>query len=219
MGGVKIAMTNYQQQIKAIQSVQGRAEKVINRVMSDVRPRAPGGVASEVVTVDGIKKSEITPAKTGSGKKSAGSIRVKGDTVQTLQIVYKGRLLTPTHFRMTPKEPRDSYTLKAMILKREDKTVLGKKKKLTKKQRANIGRNFQRQGTQNSPNSPIMLMRTGSTYIPFQRKKQARNSVEAIKTISMPQMVSSERTREGIDQAISEGINKRMAQHLKLLEK
>ena len=37
--------------------------------------------------------------------------------------------------------------------------------------------------------------------------------------MSLPQMVSSERTSEAIDRAINEGLQKRMEQHMKLLEK
>ena len=218
MSGVKSGIRNYNQTIKELQSLRGKSEKVIQRVLSDMKTRVPGWIASEVVKEYGIKKAEITPAKAGKAAKTAGSIKVNGETVDTMQIVYTGRMLTPTHFHMTPTAPKDTYTLKAEILK-GNKAVLGKKKKLTKKQRANLGKNFRRQGTKNSPNSPIMLMPTGSTYIPFQRKSQNRDDVEAIKTISMPQMVSSERTREGIDKALEEGLEKRMAQHMKLLEK
>lgn len=218
MSGVKSGIRNYNQTIKELQALRGKSEKVIQRVLSDMKTRVPGWIASEVVKEYGIKKAEITPAKAGKAGKSAGSIKVKGETVETMQIVYTGRMLTPVHFHMTPTAPKNTYTLRAEILK-GNRTILGKKKKLTKKQRANIGKNFRRQGTRSSPSSPIMLMPTGSTYIPFQRKSQDRDDVEAIKTISMPQMVSSERTREGIDRALKEGLEKRMTQHLKLLEK
>lgn len=73
----------------------------------------------EVTKVHGIKKAEITPGKKGTGKKLAGQIQLRGETVDTAQIVYTGRLLTPTHFNMTPKSPPDGkgYTLKAEIIK------------------------------------------------------------------------------------------------------
>lgn len=206
------------QTLKALEGIQGKSEKVITRLMADMRSRAPGWIASEVTQVYKIKKSEITPAKVGKAGKSAGSIRIQGETVDSLQIVYRGRPLTPTHFGMTPKVPRDTYTLKAEIIKGK-KTVLGQKKKLTKKQRAALGKNFRRQGTRTSDHSPVMLMPTGSTYIPFQRKSFDRKDVEAVKTLSLPQMVSSERTSEGISKAINEGLEKRMAQHMKLLER
>lgn len=214
----------YKKAIKDLKAIQGKSDKVITRLMSDVKSRVPGWVATEVTKAYNIKKGEVTPAKAGKSSKPAGSIRVKGDTLETMEIVYRGRPLTPTHFGMTPKTPRASYTLKAEIVKGK-KSVMGKKKKLTKKQRAALGKNFRRQGTQTSDHSPIMLMGTGNAkeggtnYIPFQRKSTDRMDIEAIKTVSLPQMVSSDRARENIDRAINEGLGKRMAQHMKILEK
>lgn len=213
-GGVQ----NIKRQLKQLKALQGKSEKVIQRTMSDVRTRVPGWVAAEVTKVYNIKKGEVTPAKAGKSTKPVGSIKVAGDTLDTMEIVYRGRVLTPTHFGMTPKAPKETYTLKAEILK-GNKTVLGQKKKLTKEQRAALVKNFRRQGQRTSPNSPIMLMRTGSTYIPFQRKSPDRKDVKVIKTISMPQMVSSERTSENINRAITEGLDKRITQHMKILEK
>ena len=204
--------------IKELEKLKGKSETVLKRTVSDLRTRAPGWIASEVAQVYGIKKGEITPSKSGTGGKKAGSVLVAGETVDTLQIVYRGRVLTPTHFGMTPKAPKQSYTLKAEII-RGNKATLGKVKKLTKKQRRNIGKNLRREGTRNSDSSPIMLMRTGSTYIPFQRKSKDRKDVEAIKTLSLPQMVSSDRTKDKIDKALSDGLEKRLAQHSKLLER
>lgn len=216
--------SNFTQMIRDLNALEGKSEKVVKRLMADAKTRVPGWVASEVTKVYNIKKSEITPAKVGKAKKTAGSISVRGETVDGLEIVYRGRVLTPTHFGMTPKAPRASYTLKAEIIKGQ-KSVMGKKKKLTKKQRAALGKNFRRQGTQTSDHSPIMLMGTGNTreggtnYIPFQRKSTRRNDIQAIKTVSMPQMVSSERTSEAISAAINEGMQKRLEQHMKILER
>lgn len=216
--------STYRQTIKELEALKGKSEKVIKRLMSDARTRVPGWVASEVAQVYNIKKSEITPAKEGKSKRSAGSVRVSGETIDGLEITYRGRPLTPTHFGMTPKAPKQTYTLKAEIIKGQ-KAVLGQKKKLTKKQRKALGKNFRRQGTQNSDHSPIMLMHTGAggadktQYIPFQRKSTDRSDIQAIKTVSLPQMVSSDRTSEAINRAINEGMQKRLEQHMKILER
>lgn len=217
-------VSSYKQTVKALESLQDKSEKVVKRLVSDAKKRVPGWVASEVTKVYNIKKSEITPAKAGKSKKTAGSVRVNGQTIDGLEIVYRGRPLTPTHFGMTPKAPKAAYTLKAEIIKGQKK-VMGQKKKLTKKQRAALGKNFRRQGTQTSNHSPIMLMPTGANsiektqYIPFQRVSADRKDVKAIKTVSLPQMVSSERTRDDINQAINENLGKRMAQHMKIFER
>ena len=141
-------------------------------------------------------------------------IKVAGRTVDTVRIIYKGRVLTPVRFGMTPKTPRASYTLKTEITKGGKKT-LGKVKKLTKKQRQNIGRNFTRQGQRSSNKSPVMLMSTGNAhaggtnFIPFQRVSHRRNDLKAIKTLSVPQMVSNPQVEKNIYSKISKELGKR----------
>lgn len=221
MATVRAGIRQYKQTIKELESLQDKSRIVLKRVMADVRDRVPGWVATEVTKVYGIKKAEITPGKKGTGKKLAGQIQLRGETVDTAQIVYTGRLLTPTHFGITPKSPPDGkgYTLKAEILK-GSKATMGKVKKLSKKQRAALAKNFTRSGSHSSPSSPIMLLpNKGGGYIPFQRVSQRRNDLEAIKTISVPQMVSSDRTRDQIREAINEGLEKRLENHMKLLRK
>lgn len=217
---VKCQIRDYNILKKQLEDMKKAPETVLKRTVSDMRTRAPGWVATEVAKTYGVKKSEITQNK-------IGKVKVEGGTVDKVKIKYTGRVLTPTHFNMSPKAPKadnGAYTLKATII-RGQRTTLGKKKKLTKKQRAALGKNFRGEGTRTSDHSPIMLMRTGASsadktqYIPFQRKSPNRDNVEAIKTISLPQMVSSERTAPNITKAINEGLSKRLDQHMKLLQK
>lgn len=203
---------------KKLDEMQKAPKTVLKRTLSDVRTRVPGWVAAEVSKVYGVKKAEINSQK-------LGKVKVEGNTLKAVKIKYTGRLLTPTHFGMTPKAPgANAYTLKANIIKGQ-RATLGKVKKLTKKQRKALGKNFTRSGSQNSDHSPIMLMSTGNmkadgtNYIPFQRKSTRRNDVEAIKTLSLPQMVSSERTAVNITKAINDGLGKRLDHHMKLMEK
>ena len=184
--------------------------QVMKNVTADAKKRVPGWIAAEVTKVYGVKKGEITREK-------IGKVKPEGTSFKEARIVYTGRVLTPTHFNMSPKVPNPGggYTLKATIVKGQ-RTTLGKVKKLTKKQRSVLAKNFTGEGTQRSDHSPIMLMRAnGGQYLPFQRKSTRRKDIEAIKTISLPQMVSSPRTEEGIQRAISEGLEKRLEHHMK----
>lgn len=210
MSGVTCQIKNYKALRKQIEDMRKTPRKVMTALTSDAVKRVPGWIATEVTKEYGVKKTEITGGK-------LGKVQVKGDTFDQVKVIYKGRVLTPTHFGMTPKAPkpnRGSYTLKAAIIKGQ-KTELGKVKKLTKKQRAALAKNFTRSGTKKSDHSPIMLMPTGTTYIPFQRKSANRSDVEAIKTVSLPQMVSSKRTEESIQTAIYDGLGKRLDHHMK----
>lgn len=225
-GFVQTGIENYKVLQKDLEQLRKAPETVLKRTVSDVRTRVPSWVAAEVTKVYGIKKAEVLPVKSGKAKKAVGDIKVKGEKVSALQVVYRGRLLTPVHFGMKPTTPNPggAQTLKATIIKGQRQTI-GKTKKLTKKQRQNIGRNFRGQGTRNSPRSPWMLQQTGNkkeggvNHIPFQRTKQPGKMDHVFRTVSLPQMVSSERTHEAITKAINEGLEKRLEQHMKLLTK
>ena len=207
---VRFEIKDYKTVKKQLDKMKAAPKNVMKALTSDAKTRAPGWVATEVTKTYGIKKSDI------SGRE-VGSVTVKGVDVRNVKIIYTGRPLTHTHFSMSPKVPKagGGYTLKATVLKGQRKT-LGNVKKLTKKQRAASAKNFTGSGAQSSQQSPIMLMRAnGGQYLPFQRKSTDRKDIEAIKTLSLPQMVSSERTNANIQQAINEGLGKRLEHHMK----
>ena len=199
-------MKKLQKQIKKIEAA---PQKVINSTIGDMKKRVSPWIAAEVSKTYGIKKAKITGQK-------VGSVRVRGNRLDDVQITYTGRVLTPTHFSMSPTAPKQggSYTLKATVIKGQ-RSTLGKVKKLTKKQRAALGKNFRKEGTRSSDHSPIMLMHTGAgSDDKTQRKSKNRSDVEVIKTLSLPQMVSSERTAPNIEKAINEGLEKRMDHYM-----
>ena len=200
---------------KKLNAMQKAPRKALQQTLTEAKKRAPGWVAAEVVKTYNIKKAELMP-----GKANVGTVKVTGDGKKSLGIVYAGRVLTPTHFSMTPKQPKQTYTLKAEIIKGE-KVTLGKVKKLTKAQRKKLALNFKKKGQRNSAKSPIMLMHTGNTkgeggtsHIPFQRRGFERKSLHAIKTVSMPQMVSNERVKPNVDAVIEENITKRLEHYM-----
>ena len=211
MAYVRIAISDYEKIKKQMDGLKNAPAKVMKNLTSDAKTRVPGWVATEVTKVYGIKKSEIT------GKK-VGSMRVVGNGFKDLKFIYAGRLLTTTHFGMTPKAPKPGggYTLKYRVLNKTQSKV----KKLTKKQRKELAKNFSRQGPHTSDHSPIMLMHTGNAridgtnYIPFQRKSKDRNDIQAIKTVSLPQMVSNRSVQLQIQEAINDGLGKRLEHYL-----
>ena len=205
--------------IKELEKMKKAPKKVVEMTIKDFKKRAPGWVAQEVVNEYNIKKGEIKPVQSKTDKKPAGTIRGEGKTIASARLIYRGRVLTPVHFGMTPKVIKQTYTLKAQF-KKGDKITLGRVKKLTKKQRKNIGRNFTRQGTRSSQKSPIMLMNTGNKkvdgiqYIPMQRQSGKRDDIKAIKTLSLPQMVSNPKVEKGIQEQVNENVGKRFNHHL-----
>lgn len=207
---VTCQIKNYKALRKQLEDMKKAPRKVLKNLTADAVKRVPGWIATEVTKVYGVKKGEIT------GKK-IGSVKTEGNSIDQVKVIYKGRVLTPTHFSLAPRTPKEggSYTLKATIFK-GNRVTMGKVKKLTKKQRAALAKNFTRSGTRHSTSSPIMLMRAnGGHYLPFQRVSPNRKDVEAVKTLSLPQMVSSKHTEKGIQTAINDGLGKRLDHHMK----
>lgn len=186
--------------------LQDNAEQAIKATMQDIRKRGPTWIAKGVAEDYGISAKEVTGG-------NVVSLKIRGSGFSDLTLQYKGRRLTPTHFHMTPKAPkpgRGAYTIKATI-KRGNRATIGKVKKISKKQWTNIGRNFHRQGTQNSPESPPMLASPKGVNLPFQRTKQPGKFDEIIKTISVPQMIKdgSGKLKPAVERQLNTNIEKR----------
>lgn len=190
-----------------------KSETAMNRTMGDIRNRGPGWIAKGIREEYNISTAKI---------KDRSKLKIKGGSIGDLEFHYSGTMLTPASFNMSPDKPKPgAYTIKATI-KRGKRSTVGRVKKLTKKQRKNIGRNFTKQGTRNSPSSPPMLIGTGAksasgtSHIPFQRTKPGGSTSggpmdHVIKTVSVPQMIQDGQgnTKPSVKKALDEGIEKR----------
>jgi hypothetical protein len=207
---ITMQVENFQKLMDTVAQIDEQGRKAVKATVRDVKARAPSWIAQEVTAVYNIKKGEITPSSGGKPKKMAGSIRITGETIEELTLVYKGRLLTPVHFGMTPKAPPAgrSYTLKAQILK-GSKKVIGRYK------------NTRTKGGPYSQRSHWILMGTGNTkadgtsWIPFQRMSKTRTDIQKMTTISVPQMITSDRTNEAIMLRLNTETAKRLDHHMK----
>lgn len=208
---ISAQLSNLQQLVADLEAIENGGKKAISNTIKDVKARAPGWIAQEVTSVYNIKKGEITPSGKNSGKpkKMAGSVSVSGETIEELTITYSGRLLTPVHFGMTPKTapPGKSYTLRMQVVKGQKKV---------------IGRylNTRTPGGPYSERSHNILMGTGNTKaggvcaIPFQRMSRTRTDIKKFTTISVPSMITSERTNEKIMTRLQEETAKRLQHNL-----
>lgn len=147
--------------------------KQMERATQDMKRVAPSIIAKQTTNVYAIKQGEVH----ANSEKFAGSCSLSGG-IADLKLEYKGRMLTPTHFKMSPAaSPGFSrkYTVKATILKGS---------------RVKIG-HWQRpwsEGGKHGAESPAMLL--PGKVPPIIRKG---NTYKALKVISVPQMVKSER--------------------------
>ena len=213
---------NFQKLMDTVAQIDEQGRKAVKATVRDVKARAPSWIAQEVTSVYNIKKDDITPSGKNSGKpkktagknsgkpkKTAGNVSVSGETIEELTITYSGRRLTPVHFGMTPKTapPGKSYTLRMQVVKGQKKV---------------IGRylNTRTPGGPYSERSHNILMGTGNTKaggvsaIPFQRMSRTRTDIKKFTTISVPSMITSERTNEKIMTRLQEETAKRLQHNL-----
>lgn len=221
-GMVDIGITNMQELTKKLNGIHDGGAQAIERTVKDFKKRAPSWISRAVREYYGIPAKEISPKtkKDVENKvRKAGRISGAGETIDTLAIVYRGQVLTPARFTMNPKEPKEVYTIKATIKKGSRKRI-GGKKKLTKAQKKNIGRNFTHQGVRHRRELPIILRHTGNkkesgiNYIPM-RLMPDQKTWKPIKTLSMPQMVMNNMVQRGISKELQDNMTKRMEHHIK----
>lgn len=208
--GIHVEIENVRNIQRQLSNIQEAPRAAIQKVTTEAEKRVPTWIAKEVTQTYNIKKAEVSP-----------SAIIKRQGVGGIEFLYKGRVLTPTHFSMRPKRPTKSgkYTLRMTVFKGREET-LGKNEKLTKKQRKGLAANFRREGSHNSPKSPIMLLPTGNRqeggvdYIPFQRVSQNRKDLKVIKTVSIPQMISNPEVQERIHQSINQNLENRLQHYM-----
>ena len=185
-----VKVPNFPKLLGDLKGLNNDVDKAISRTIADCKSRAPAQVTKAVTAVYGIKSAEVTAAGKAAkgGAKTVGSIKVKGVSLDSVQLIYKGRRLTPTHFSMSPKkrpEGGKKYTVKAAIIKGQKK-VLG---------------------------SSVFLASSGAagtTEIPFKRTTQKRYPIESIRTVSIPQMITNEKVAEDIQARIDELLTTRL---------
>lgn len=186
--------TNIQNVIDGLEKEKALSKKVIERTVGDMRTRGPGWVSKAVREEYNISPKDV---KEAYHTEKAGSLSLGGAHVDDVALVYRGRVLTPTHFKMRPAtRPPKPKLITAEIRKGQRKTL-----------------------------SSIAFLansgREGSKQIPFQRTGKERLPIEAIKTLSVPQMIEdgNENVKPKVEQAINENLKKRFEHYCEQLLK
>jgi hypothetical protein len=195
MAGIKLEISNIERVLMQISGQQKVLAKALEATTKDFKSRAPSKISKRIREVYGVKTADIKA--TQKGARTNGTINVAGINVDNVELAYSGRLLTPTHFNMTPKTRPASkkYTVKATI-KKGHKTVLSSRAFLA------------------------LSGKAGSIQIPFQRVGTSRYPIKAIKTLSVPQMITNETdgVAENISKDINELLNSRLEHNIKRFE-
>lgn len=213
-GGINVSYSGASDIVKKLQKLEHGGEVAIKRTVSDFTSRAPGWVSKGIREHYGVDTAAIKDAAT-KPKRGRTSIRVAGITVDGATLEYKGRTLTPTHFKMSPRAQPTARQKKqlripgqaiattkdspvAMVAPPKPYTV---KATIIKGQRVSLGR-----GT-------FLTAGNGGGTLPFQKTGEGRTPIEAVRTLSVPQMIDG-RAHDTIEQTISEKLGERFQHHV-----
>lgn len=200
---VQMQIRSYGKLLGDLRAIDASTAKAIKATVKDIKARAPGWIATAVTGVYNIKKSEVTPASSSAKgpQKKAASVLVTGETIDSIAITYKGRLLTPTHFGMKPKQrPRSTKDAHGRTVKRAKPYAVTAE--IFKGQRKGLGADV------------FLGTNKGTGEIPFQRMGAARTPIKAIKTTSVPQMLTQDQVADAIQGKLNSGLEERFNHHM-----
>lgn len=196
-GTTDIVIEGFDNVANELQDMHDRSKKVVQRTIADFKSRGPSWIAQEVSKEYNIKKADVNEAK--KGIRGGSSVRIHGARIDDLSIIYRGKLLTPVHFKMKPttRPNRGPYVVTAEIKKTLGRKPLG-------------GRVFLGTPKSAGGNAP---------QLPFQRRGDARYPIDVIRTVSVPQMITNDTVSENIHKRINTELGKRLEHHLRRLSR
>lgn len=211
-GAFTVTMKDGAKLAKRIAKLENGGKIVIKRTISDFSSRAPAQVVKGIQQHYGVNTTAIRQA--GPKKiRGATHINVAGVSVDGATLEYKGRTLTPTHFNMSPqKRPKRRAREKLLIPRqalRNPTAVAAVRPPYPYQITAQIIK-----GQNAALPSGSFIGAGKAPAIPFQRTGSGRMPLEAIHTLSVPQMIDG-RAKETIEAMISKELEKRLENHIK----
>lgn len=187
--GFSLNLSGADDLVNYLNSMPDKIAKAEKGVINDLRKRVPGWVGQSIRQEYNLStKDAKAQVDERISKKPSATIRTSGETAAALSFEYTGRLLTPTHFKMSPSSvPYNSKAITAMIFK-GSRVSLGSTKFL-------------------------MQVRSGRV-LPFKRIRPGRKGIVSIKSISVPQMIQNEFVQLYIEDKLNENVNKRLEHYM-----
>lgn len=210
-GSFTVTCSGAEDIVKRLNKLENGGQTAIKKTVNDFMSRAPAWVSKGIRQHYGVDTAAI---KSAGPKKKRGAthINVAGVSVDGATLEYKGRTLTPTHFKMSPKS-RPTKRRRAPILipgqmlnsSPEVGTVRPPAPyqitaQIIKGKRARLPANT--------------FMGAGKVpAIPFQKTGRGRSPIEAVRTLSVPQMIDG-KARQTIETTISEKLGERFNHYI-----
>lgn len=212
-GSMSVSYKGAPEIVKKLHKLEHGGEVAIQRTITDFTTRAPAWVSKGIREHYGVDTAAIKDAER-KPRRGKTTIKVAGINVDGATLEYKGRTLTPVHFKMAPKQrpeaqqknpirvpgqavgngspvamirPPKKYKVKATIIKGKRSTL---------------------------PSGTFIAAGNGGSVLPFQKTSEERMPIQVVRTLSVPQMIDG-RARQTIEETISEKLGERFQHHVK----
>ena len=217
MADIGVNFENLGEVLAGLDGKKADVAKAVNSTCKDFKSRAPAWISKAVTQQYTIKSGEVKDSL--KAKHNCGTTVLGGITLDDIRLEYRGKLLTFSHFKFTPREPRvkllkkrvlipgqrtssDSPVVWAHVHKQQNVSVTvkkGRKQKLSGKYLTNPF---------------IAEMGKTPVVMPFQRTAQKRQEVKSMRSVSIPQMITNDKVAKDIDERINVELGKRLQHHL-----
>ena len=198
---------------KKLQKLEDGGKVAIERTVSDFSTRAPAWVAKGIREHYGVDKAAINEAGPKK-KRGANSVKVAGITVDGAALEYKGRTLTLVHFSMSPKKRPTAQKAKLIRIPGQAIAGAGDVAMIKPPKKYKVKATIVKGKRSTLPAGTFIAAGNGGATLPFQRTSEARMPIEAVRTLSVPQMIEG-RAKETIEETISEKLGARFQHHIK----
>lgn len=203
--------------VKRLDKLEGGSEVAIRRTVADFRSRAPGWVSQGIREHYGVDTKAIKEAQK-KPKRGKTSIKVKGAEIDGVTLEYRGRTLTPLHFKMSPKKQPDTKQSKLQRIPGQAVATNSPVAMIAQPKKYRVKATIIKGKRTNLPPGTFIAPGNGGVSLPFQRKGKGRMPIEVVRTLSVPQMIDG-RARETIDKTIQENMQKRFEHHINQIMK
>ena len=207
---------------KKILKMQQGGETAIKKTVRDFGSRGPASVSKGIRQHYGVDAGAVKQAFKGA-KKGATHISIAGVQVDELTLEYKGKTLTPLHFKMRPGSvnPKGQQSQKGLIPGQNINFsgIPGQVAAVAPPTPYQVTASI-KNGRKSFGGNTFLAPagKGGGAVIPFQRKGDGREPVHAIHTVSVPQMIEND-ARETINELLNEKLEKRFEHYVKQMLK
>lgn len=213
-GSFTVTCSGAEDIVKRLNKLEDGGQTAIKKTVNDFMSRAPAWVSKGIREHYGVDTAAINEAKQ-QPRRGQSSIQVAGVQVDSASLIYKGRTLTPTHFKMSPKTQPTARKKKEIrvpgqaIATAKNSPVAMVRPPKPYKVKATI---IKGQRT-TLPSGTFVTQGKGDVSLPFQKTGEGRKPIEAVHTLSVPQMIDG-RARSTIKQTISDKLGERFNHYI-----